>query len=154
MLRYWSMLMPRKITAWLHGIAAVKVYANILAPYSQQMPCKCPWSGLLPVAMLLLKNCAELAVSLTSCSTWESRHCTLPGKQSNAGPGCTCVREQALRMWELESWFNPLAGQCWTAGLNGMNTGKLADWPTKLQSMPRFMVLSWSTPTSTPSMTY
>lgn len=84
-----------------------------------------PWSGLLPGTMLISQSCAELVLSATSCSSWESWPCPLltkafgraarnsprqhnrayPGSVGYVGPAGMSAGELALPLncavWEL-----------------------------------------------------
>lgn len=65
---------------------------------------RCSWSLLPPGAILMFKDCADLASTFASCSTLERRTCTSPRKHYKAGLGCRnswCVSPEVLSMREL-----------------------------------------------------
>jgi hypothetical protein len=67
--RSWPMLPPRAMSGsmtlqWLESV-------NVSGRCYHQKPCRCPWSGLLPGAMLMSRGCAVLAPPLT-WAQWES----------------------------------------------------------------------------------
>lgn len=89
-----------------HGKAGLPLISHAVTRTRERYP-PSPW--------LLLTICGsgrpgpgvmgakELVLPLTSCSTWKSGPCILPGKHSRADPGGRSMIEQTLRTWALES---------------------------------------------------
>lgn len=95
----------------------------------------------------------ELALTLISCSTWESIPYIFPWQQRRAGTGGIGTEEQAPKTREQDNYLAPCFFlQCWRAHYECEDRGELVDWPTLQPPRPRTRAVIWPTPTSTWSM--
>lgn len=131
---------------WIHGPVTTRVCVDVWDPCYYQRPCGCTWSGLLPVAMLTSKYCAELAPTLCLGSMGElvvvggyrragptpywlwhlgNRLYLAWEEQYRVSPGGECKGEPAPRAWAWESW------PCHSSAIVGYGcpTSRAQSWP-------------------------
>lgn len=63
---------------WVCGPAAAGFCVDVCGPCYHQRPCRCPCSGLMPGAILMLEGSTELVSSLNSCELGERPALALP----------------------------------------------------------------------------